>query len=302
MANLSLAANWNAGIYQLETSDPVQGGPGGISNLQPKQLGDRTEWLKAKVDALLEGNMQLKSVLSYSSSQTLTVDHTGGLVVFTGTTSVTMTLPDIADADALLDGQAILFKNKNTFNFCTVKTFDGDGTTFDNGEISIFLKPDDVLMVVRKGNTYYTVYVRERGVPAGTVNAYAGNTIPDGWLSCNGFIVSRSQFPELFRAIGTTYNTGGESGSEFRLPDLRGEFIRGLDLGRGVDTGRTLGSAQADLLKAHTHGLTQSTFADTSGSDFYTQQTTGIPNGNTASTGGAETRPRNVAMYYLIKY
>jgi microcystin-dependent protein len=302
MANLSLAANWNAGIYQLETSDPVQGGPSGISNLQPKQLGDRTEWLKEKVDDLLAGNIQIRSVFIYSSNQTLTIDNTGGLVVFTGTASVTMTLPDIADADALLDGQAILFKNKNTFNFCTVKTFDDDGTTFDNGEISIFLKPDDVLMVVRKGDTYYTVYVRERGVPAGTVNAYAGNTIPDGWLSCNGFVVSRSQFPELFRAIGTTYNTGGESGSEFRLPDLRGEFIRGLDGGRGVDTGRALGSAQSDLLKAHTHGLTQVGISTSSGANSFTQQTTGVPNGATASTGGAETRPRNVAMNFIIKF
>lgn len=52
MANLNENPTWEAGIYQLEAVDPVQGGPGGIDNRQAEQLANRTAWLKAQVDAL----------------------------------------------------------------------------------------------------------------------------------------------------------------------------------------------------------------------------------------------------------
>ncbi len=45
------------------------------------------------------------------------------------------------------------------------------------------------------------------------------------WIPCNGLILARATYPDLFTAIGTTYNTGGESGSEFRVPDLAGRTM-----------------------------------------------------------------------------
>lgn len=78
-------------------------------------------------------------------------------------------------------------------------------------------------------------------VPAGTIIAYADSTPPDGWLECNGQAVSRTTYADLFAAIGTTFGAG-DSLTTFNLPDLRGEFIRGWDNGRGVDVGRSLGS------------------------------------------------------------
>ena len=91
-------------------------------------------------------------------------------------------------------------------------------------------------------------------VPSGTVLYFAGQAAPAGWLKANGATLSRTAYAVLFAVIGTTY--GADDGrSTFNLPDLRGEFLRGWDDGRGVDTGRALGSAQADTVRQHYHGI-----------------------------------------------
>jgi len=64
---------------------------------------------------------------------------------------------------------------------------------------------------------------------AGIIVPFAGATPPSGTLMCLGQVLNRADYPELFAAIGTTYNTGGEAGTAFRLPDLRGRTVFGLD-------------------------------------------------------------------------
>jgi phage-related tail fiber protein len=71
-------------------------------------------------------------------------------------------------------------------------------------------------------------------VPAGTIIAFAGSTPPPGWFVCDGSEVSRSQYRSLFGAIGTSWG-GGDGASTFKLPDLRGRFMRGVDSGAGRD-------------------------------------------------------------------
>lgn len=135
-------------------------------------------------------------------------------------------------------------------------------------------------------------------VPAGATMPFARNTAPTGWLKANGALVSRTTYAALFAAIGTTFGVGDGS-TTFALPDLRGEFIRGWDDGRGIDSGRAFGSAQADDLKSHNHGFSQILY--TPGANG----TTG-PSGGTVYysgvTGGAETRPRNIAQLVCIKF
>ena len=80
-----------------------------------------------------------------------------------------------------------------------------------------------------------------KGIPVGAVMHYAAAITPIGWLKCNGALVSKLAYPQLFAKIGYTY---GGAGNDFRLPDLRGEFLRGWDDGRGIDANRTLGSWQ----------------------------------------------------------
>ena len=85
-------------------------------------------------------------------------------------------------------------------------------------------------------------------IPSGAVMYFAGQTAPTGWLKANGAAVSRTAYAALFAAIGTTYGTG-DGRTTFNLPDLRGEFIRGWDDGRGIDSRRALGSAQSDAIR-----------------------------------------------------
>lgn len=98
--------------------------------------------------------------------------------------------------------------------------------------------------------------------PAGTVIWTARSSAPTGYLKANGAAVSRTTYATLFSAIGTTYGSGDGS-TTFNLPDLRGEFVRGVDDGRGIDTGRTLGSTQTDQNKDHTHTATTTVDAHT---------------------------------------
>ncbi|HEZ7285191.1 TPA: tail fiber protein, partial [Neisseria meningitidis] len=68
MANLNETAQWETGIYQLETSDPVMGGPDGIDNRQAKQLANRTLWLKNQTEAL---QTESEGKVSLSGDQTI---------------------------------------------------------------------------------------------------------------------------------------------------------------------------------------------------------------------------------------
>ena len=87
-------------------------------------------------------------------------------------------------------------------------------------------------------------------VPPGTVVAYAGSTPPSGWLQCDGLAVSRSEYAELFAAIGTTWGAGNGS-TTFNLPDFRGRGPIGAGQGSGL-TNRVLGQRSG----AETHTLT----------------------------------------------
>ena len=68
--------------------------------------------------------------------------------------------------------------------------------------------------------------IRDQLVPIGTVVAYAGQTIPDGWLFCYGQAVKRRDYPELFNALGTTAGSGDGS-TTFNIPDWRGKVTYG---------------------------------------------------------------------------
>lgn len=155
--------------------------------------------------------------------------------------------------------------------------------------------------------------------PPGQVAAYAMATPPAGWLKANGALVSRATYAALFAAIGTTYGAG-DGVTTFKLPDHRGEFIRGWDDGRGVDAGRVFGSHQLDQMQGHFHGPLQ---VDTGGTSSVNSITSNITStggasknpmvGNTVAGAlsdgtngtprtGAETRARNNAQLICIKY
>lgn len=140
--------------------------------------------------------------------------------------------------------------------------------------------------------------------PAGSVIYHAANTPPTGFLKADGAAVSRSTYSDLFAAIGTTYGAGDGS-TTFLVPDLRGEFMRGWDDSRGIDGGRGFGSAQADELKSHNHNINVR-WGATFNSGHVSANSLGGNSANLGSsigsTGGSETRPRNVALLACIKF
>ncbi|MDM9592849.1 MULTISPECIES: phage tail protein [Pseudomonas] len=99
----------------------------------------------------------------------------------------------------------------------------------------------------------WTAWARlDNGVPPGSIIYVARSTPPVGYIKANGAAVGRVAYAGLFAQIGTTFG-GGDGSTTFNVPDLRGEFIRGLDDGRGMDPSRVLGSIQAGQNLSHTH-------------------------------------------------
>ncbi|EIY8429686.1 phage tail protein [Escherichia coli] len=150
-------------------------------------------------------------------------------------------------------------------------------------------------------------------LPVGVPVAWPSATPPTGWLKCNGAAFSAEEYPELAKAYPTN-----------KLPDLRGEFIRGWDDGRGIDAGRVLLSIQTGMLEKHRHIVVANDGYDTKDEwelatifkKTYTQgrgldaANTGgslIPSptlhsrGGIGNTGGSETRPRNIAFNYIVR-
>jgi microcystin-dependent protein len=161
-------------------------------------------------------------------------------------------------------------------------------------------------------------------VPIGAVLAFPTGIVAPGYLELDGSVQSIATYPDLAAYLGTTYNKGNEGAGNFRLPDSRGEFLRGWDHGRGVDAGRGVGTTQAEAFAAHNHRYFDGTAAtfDPAGNwqdgkinGAAASISTGaflspIENGstmqmvnaaNTVNAGGAETRPRNLAVMWCIK-
>jgi microcystin-dependent protein len=160
------------------------------------------------------------------------------------------------------------------------------------------------------------------GVAAGTVAHFAAATAPSGWIKANGAAISRAIYAKLFTAIGTTYG-GGDGSTTFNVPDLRGEFIRGFDDGRGADISRNFGSGQNFATQAQSgrvdfspmngdYGAMRNTNSSgvftTSGTLGNRPQGTGGTGSrryldiNIGTLGATETRPRNIALLPCIKY
>jgi phage-related tail fiber protein len=138
-------------------------------------------------------------------------------------------------------------------------------------------------------------------------------------LKLNGALISRATYARLYAHANGSGNivseatwSGGNSGSfstgdlatTFRLPDLRGEFIRGYDDSRGVDAARVIGARQADSLKDHTHVYNTLTAQNIMASGSFAVASKVV----TANTGGpstgaaAETRRRNVPLLACVKF
>ncbi|EBZ1172208.1 hypothetical protein EW345_02935 [Salmonella enterica subsp. enterica serovar Give] len=145
-------------------------------------------------------------------------------------------------------------------------------------------------------------------LPVGVPVPWPLATPPTGWMKCNGATFSAGEYPKL----AVAYPSGV-------LPDLRGEFLRGWDDGRGIDSGRVVLTGQSQSVQQHTHDLAMAYSSDST----YMNKLGVTPNADmlpikdminvTTFTGygwyylkannstGVETRPRNVAFNYIVR-
>lgn len=155
------------------------------------------------------------------------------------------------------------------------------------------------------------------GEAAGFVKFFGGETAPAGYLKLNGAGILVASYPALTTAVyvgdannataqafyradnadGTSRNIAG---AYLILRDARGEFFRAWDDGRGVDAGRALGSWQDHMLEAHSHTYRPGSVQG--GSGYPGGSSANWASGSTGTTGGSETRPRNIAYLACIKY
>ena len=327
MADLNLTAVWESGVYQLETTDPVQGGASGISNLQGIQLGNRTEFLKTQVDGIIKRQGGYNSVRTFTGSALNNTLVSGDAHIVTGINNdllnniqqINLNLPSALSAGV---GAAILVVGVNAGTqagvitglpnlrgFAFINRAGSDliqlpHTTAGVNSISI-INGESVLLISNGSNRWIVAQWQRADVtPAGVVSFFGGINVPEGYLVCNGAAISRTIYAALFEAIGTRYGTGDGS-TTFNLPDLRGEFIRGWDNGRGIDSGRLIASAQGQAIQSHTHSITEIGTDSISSGGSITNFRSGAgttATGVTGSTGGGETRPRNIAMLPIIKF
>jgi len=175
---------------------------------------------------------------------------------------------------------------------------------------------------------YSEVATNAVAVPAGTIVAFGGGTVPEGWLLCDGSEKSRSDYANLYAAIGTAWGYGNNS-TTFNLPDMRGMFLRGVsgtstdDADKatrvprktGGNTGNNVGSFQNDAIRNITGTFGARQTATNATGVFYERSDayagwgeTGIQNRATGFDAsrvvpvGADNRPQNVYVLYIIKY
>ncbi|MHC3826590.1 phage tail-collar fiber domain-containing protein [Pseudomonas sp. G3-19] len=160
-------------------------------------------------------------------------------------------------------------------------------------------------------------------LPVGSIVAFPVDAPPPGFLELDNSVKSSATYPDLSAYLGGKFDKGDEGVGNFRLPEARGEFLRGWDHGRGVDLGRQVGSFQADDYKSHSHRYFDSVAANI---DPFGGTSAGVVNGvvtppatggylatsgpdsnnltsptTTVNAGGNETRPRNIAIMWCIK-
>lgn len=156
-------------------------------------------------------------------------------------------------------------------------------------------------------------------LPVGATVAFPLDKVAPGFLELDGSVKSIAAYPDLATFLGTAFNKGDEGAGNFRLPESRGEFLRGWDHGRGVDAGRAIGSYQLDALQnitgqwsafqATSVGQSHSGAFQGTGSYSFPQPTGSVVNGpvsvnfdaSRVARTSTETRGRNLAVMWCIK-
>lgn len=393
MAKLPESATWEEEVYQIEKTNPVEGGPDGISNQQAKQLANRTVFLKQELEktanvasTAIQNSKKSDSTTSDSSDNVATskavkvVNDSAKLAMgealkkqpkFTPSDTVTSTsttqVANVygvkkaydkgANAENLannaqsavnaLEEATLKYKNGIQLNSLDDLLQLTDGIYQLNSNLLpriygvLTVKSGTISTAKMKGNQEYDgnwktyiwnatdgtewisyianqandgfkefkrvmfvgdddIYVSKEGL-IGVPIPYPSNSVPTGYLPMKGQAISASAYPKLYALYGG------------RLPDMRGEFIRGWDNGRGVDSGRGIRSWQGDAIRNITGYFPTSSWATTPDNKLFKRLRTGEQDGDGSGRNGyimkfdasqvvptsRENRPRNIAFQYI---
>jgi hypothetical protein len=297
MGKITEQQQWEEDIYLIEKQDKVLGGELGVINVQAKQLANRTKYLKDQVDGINRDRTGYAPVASPAFTGIPTAptasQNTNNTQIATTEFVKTAIAALVGSAPAALDTLEEL-----------ARALAGDAN----------LKATLLAEIGKKANAtdFNALHDLFIGIPI----PYPLSTVPTGCLAMNGQRFDTRRYPKLSQK----YPSG-------QLPDLRGEFIRGWDNGRGVDEGRQVLSWQRDSLKSHTHNVSlgvydyEKAYNRVAASDIsyhrdsngwgtngvdglavkmntdYTKRETGT--GLINAFGDKETLPRNIAYHYI---
>lgn len=298
MGKITEQLQWEEDIYLIEKQDKVLGGELGVINTQAKQLANRTKYLKGQVDNI---NRERTGYATKTSPAFIGVPTAPTAAASTNSAQIATTA-FVKTAIAALVGSAP--EALDTLEELA-RALAGDAN----------LKATLLAEIGKKANAtdFNALHDLFIGIPI----PYPLSTVPTGCLAMNGQRFDKTHYPKL----ALKYPSG-------QLPDMRGEFIRGWDNGRGVDVRRTLLSAQGDAIRNITGGsdniLKSKTTANRgafSGSETDWRPTLAdrSTNLNSINTGDSyvykemnigfdasrvvptanENRPRNIAYHYI---
>ena len=348
-AKISSTGTWNvADIPDLSATYLTA-----VSADTSPQLGANLDVAGNSIVSASNGNITLNpngtGVVSFANNT--------GTTYVNGNYGVTIKPPTLGDnRDFVLPGFSVTFpatdgtagqylKTDGSGNLSwgtdTTYSLGGAGTGTNNEDFLIRLADsgnnnDDITLKAGTGvsldnsvNNECTISVA--AVPTGAIMWWTNATIPSGWLECKGQALSRTDpaYDALKLAIGNTFATAGHRDTTqfplnnypetdyFTVPDLRGQFIRGLDTAGTTDEdARTLGQEQTDQFQDHKHrrgGNMTGAFGGSGGSSVFgtgtgaainayvtIEEATDLSAAN-PHRAGTETRPRNIAMIAIIK-
>ncbi|HYG87002.1 MAG TPA: phage tail protein [Azospirillum sp.] len=270
------------------------------------------------------GNYSGHSILT--GATTLAATWAGKITVLSGSAAYTVTLPAGIDMPS---GATLTLRSSNEAGV-TIALSGSD--TWDWPTALTLFKGEEVRIVSRGTGAWIVSAISTDTAPVGQIAFFAMETSPPGWLVANGQAHLVTAYPQLAAAMypgdaknataafgyrcvdpGNPNTTRSATGSYFVLPDLRGEFVRGWDNGRGVDPGRVFGTSQKGTAitgdTANDGGATVNGIANIAGinadppdgvaRNIYWVHSTGTV--SEASIYWATVRPRNVALLPCIK-
>lgn len=260
----------------------------------------------------------LTNIVTVNTTSTLTNEQLGLILIDASASDVALTLPQSAEANKAV--RVTLFRLDNSTHKVTIKSATGETIYFNtklnaNGYGFFYLMgAGDYWQLMSNGTKGWYNLARKDSSPLGRVNFdTAIDAAEGGYLIANGTLLNRTDYPWLWdyaqksgllveESAKTGYEgcfTKGDGATTFRIPDLRAMFLRAFDNGRGIDTGRVIGTYQEDSFKAHTHTAIGFNGGSTVGG--YAPSYNPINVKSTESTGGLETRPKNIAYPLYIK-